>query len=289
EIDAQYKSKLMPEKRPAITFAEYMDKYYIPHFMRNKSAKKRKCMMYYYYNLFGNHPLDKVTPPLIEQSVLNYSAGKSVSTFNHSIILIHSIFQYAIEIELMDRNPVKIKRSNQDTIRRRFLDKEEREALLKECKLSNSPWLLSVVQISLLAGLRLNEIKTLRREDIRDGHIHIRSDVAKSKQSRAIPMNDELAAIIAHSDFDFNHSYNRPFSKAVQRAGLKDVRFHDLRRTFGSMLAQAGVPIFDISKLMGHAKVQVTAKVYAHLLPENLQSAVSKISILSVDSTYSEI
>jgi integrase len=186
----------------------------------------------------------------------------------------------------MDRNPVKIKRSNQDTIRRRFLTKEERKALLKECKASNSPWLLPVAQISLLAGLRLNEIKTLRREDIRDGHIHVRPEIAKNKQGRAIPMNEELAAIIAQSDFDFNHAYNRPFSRAVSQAGLKDVRFHDLRRTFGSMLAQAGVPIFDISKLMGHAKVQVTAKVYAHLLPENLKNAVSKISILSVDPAY---
>jgi integrase len=45
------------------------------------------------------------------------------------------------------------------------------------------------------------------------------------------------------------------------------------------MLAQAGVPIFDIAKLMGHSDIRITMKVYAHLLPENLKSAVSKIKL----------
>ncbi|MDR2401038.1 MAG: tyrosine-type recombinase/integrase [Deferribacteraceae bacterium] len=40
------------------------------------------------------------------------------------------------------------------------------------------------------------------------------------------------------------------FNAVVKKTGLKDVRFHDLRRTFGSILAQAGVPLFHISKLL---------------------------------------
>jgi integrase len=271
---------MIPEKPKSITFTEYLDKYFIPHYSRNKSAKGKKHLITYYYNFFKNQPLDKITPPMVEQAVTAYSKGKSTSTFNDCIVIIHRAFQYALEIELLDKNPVKIKHSSEDTIRKRFLNKSEREALLKSCRQSRSKYLLIMVQISLLSGLRLNEIRTLRREDVRDGCIYIRAEIAKNKQSRAIPMNAELAEIMEKADFDFYHFIDLQFRRAVKRAGLKDVRFHDLRRTFGSMLAQAGVPIFDISKLMGHGNVQITAKIYAHLLPENLKNAVDKISIL---------
>jgi integrase len=92
-------------------------------------------------------------------------------------------------------------------------------------------------------------------------------------------MNKELTEVMSKATYDYNKNIHRSFTSAVKRAGLDNVWFHDLRRTFGSMLAQAGVPIFDISKLMGHGNVQITAKIYAHLLPENLQNAVGKIKL----------
>ena len=54
---------------------------------------------------------------------------------------------------------------------------------------------------------------------------------------------------------------------------MKNFRWHDLRHTFGSRLAQAGVPILTIKELMGHPQITVTMR-YAHLAPSNLQTAV---------------
>jgi integrase len=68
------------------------------------------------------------------------------------------------------------------------------------------------------------------------------------------------------------------FTLAVQRAGLSDVHPHDLRRTFGSWLVQAGVDIRRVSELMRHADIRVTAQVYAHLAPKDLVAAVEVLN-----------
>ncbi len=64
------------------------------------------------------------------------------------------------------------------------------------------------------------------------------------------------------------------FALAVQRAGLEDVHPHDLRRTFGNWLVQAGLDIRRVSELLRHADIRVTGRVYAHIAPGDLADAV---------------
>jgi integrase len=278
ELDTKHKYKMIPEKTKSILFSEYVDKYFIPHFMQIKSAKGRINMIKRFVSALGSIPFDRVSPTMTEQTIISITKGLSPARFNSYLQLLHRVFQYAIEIEILEKNPVKMKSAKAD-IRKRFLSEGERKALIDSCKKSRSPRLLTMVYISLLAGLRINEVRSLKPEDIRDGCIYISAGNAKTKQGREIPMNEELTAVMNKATFDYNHKIETSFENAVKRAGLTDVHFHDLRRTFGSMLAQAGVPIFDIAKLMGHSDIRITMKVYAHLLPENLKSAVSKIKL----------
>ncbi|MCR1160368.1 site-specific integrase [Paenarthrobacter sp. UW852] len=68
------------------------------------------------------------------------------------------------------------------------------------------------------------------------------------------------------------HHYWVPAVKAAQLRGLrKDPRIHDLRHTHASWLIQDGVPIFTISRRLGHASIKTTEQVYGHLMPEALQ------------------
>ena len=69
-------------------------------------------------------------------------------------------------------------------------------------------------------------------------------------------------------------SVKKGFALKVRRAGLDDVHPHDLRRTFGSWLVQAGVDIRRVSELMRHSDIRVTASVYAHVAPGDLVDAV---------------
>jgi integrase len=65
------------------------------------------------------------------------------------------------------------------------------------------------------------------------------------------------------------------FNACARDAQLKDLHPHDLRRTFGSWLVQAGVGIERVSKLLRHGDVAITARVYAHLRPTDLAEAVA--------------
>ena len=72
-------------------------------------------------------------------------------------------------------------------------------------------------------------------------------------------------------------SVKKSFASAVRQAGLEDVHPHDLRRTFGSWLVQAGVSIQAVSALL-HSDIRITDRIYAHLSPESLREAVDVLN-----------
>ena len=66
------------------------------------------------------------------------------------------------------------------------------------------------------------------------------------------------------------------FEKALDAVGVADFRWHDLRHTFASRLAMAGVDIRTVQELMGHKTIQVTLR-YAHLAPQHQLEAVQRL------------
>jgi integrase len=59
----------------------------------------------------------------------------------------------------------------------------------------------------------------------------------------------------------------RHFVPALDRAGLRRIRFHDLRHTFGSLLIQAGAPLTYVRDQMGHSSIKITVDIYGHMIP----------------------
>ena len=70
----------------------------------------------------------------------------------------------------------------------------------------------------------------------------------------------------------------RAFKKALQKADIKDFHFHDLRHTFATRLAQNGVDIYTISKLLGHKDIQMTQR-YSHHSPESLRDGIQVLEV----------
>ena len=60
----------------------------------------------------------------------------------------------------------------------------------------------------------------------------------------------------------------RFFKPCLKKAGIRDIRFHDLRHTYASLMIAKGLPIKFIQQQMGHSSIQVTLDKYGHLMPE---------------------
>jgi len=76
---------------------------------------------------------------------------------------------------------------------------------------------------------------------------------------------------------DPDHLCDRYFLPVVEKAGLRRIRFHDLRHTFGHLPIQAGAPLPYVRDQMGHSSIQVTADVYGHLLPGANVACIDKL------------
>ena len=79
------------------------------------------------------------------------------------------------------------------------------------------------------------------------------------------------------SILDPDNLYRRYFRPVLTKAGLRKIRLHDLRHTFGSLLIQSGASIVYVKEQMGHSSIQVTVDIYGHLIPGANVSFVDRL------------
>lgn len=169
--------------------------------------------------------------------------------------------------------------------RTRFLSIEE-EAELRT-HLSASHW--AVVRFAILTGLRQGEQFAMKWEhvDLKAGVVTIPE--AKGGRVRHVELNESALGILKKlprklrtpwvwltpfgQRINAHNFYRRSFRKAADAASLGDVHWHDLRHTFASRLAAAGVTLYEIQQLLGHRSSQMTER-YAHLTRTQLRTAV---------------
>ena len=76
---------------------------------------------------------------------------------------------------------------------------------------------------------------------------------------------------------DPDNLYHRYFRPVLTKAGIRKIRLHDLRHTFGSLLIQNGASIVYVKEQMGHSSIQVTVDIYGHLIPGANVSFVDRL------------
>ena len=129
------------------------------------------------------------------------------------------------------------------------------------------------VRFAYYTGARSGEIRSISRENIFSNHI-----VAYGKSGkRLIKLNHQAQEILDGLDelWDYTKDFvSHKFKKEARRLGIPDIRFHDLRRTFGYNLIRQGRPIYEVSKLLGHSSVTTTERHYAPLLATEIDDFV---------------
>ena len=81
---------------------------------------------------------------------------------------------------------------------------------------------------------------------------------------------------------DGDNLRHRVFYRLLEAAKLRQIRFHDLRHTYASLLIQNGEPLTYVKEQMGHSSIQVTVDVYGHLVPSANRAAVDKLDAVPV-------
>jgi integrase len=136
--------------------------------------------------------------------------------------------------------------------------------------------------------MRLGEIVQMKVEDISISLRDIFIPNSKSGHSRHVPMSEELASFLeqqiqgkkAGDDVlagVIRDYVSRRFRWLCQKSGVANLKFHDLRHTFAARLLTKGVPIYKVSKILGHSSVVVTEQHYGHLSLADLKGAISCI------------
>ena len=287
------------------TLAELLDKYLKEHSTPNKSAstvKNDTAMVGEMKEYFGNVLLQDVTPSLISayKSTLR-EKGLAAATINHRRTLLRHAFNLAIkEWQWCQKNPVeRVSRDKVKNERDRWLTHEE-DAKLLECSILHptrkentvevSYKLQEIVLFALNTGMRQDEILSLEWPNADLFRKTILVVKSKNGEKRTIPMNQKVFELLkakARANQNDNkivfaseagtkiHRRNlmRAFYNATDRAKIADFHFHDLRHTFATRLAQAGIDLYQISKLLGHKDIKMTQR-YAHHCPDSLRSGV---------------
>jgi integrase len=263
-------------------------------FIENYSKPNKKIWKDDQYRLnkaarfFGKSTyLDKLSSLDIEKfKAARLQDGVTPSTINTYLKVLKCMFNVAITWGYAQANPVRKVRmySEAEARRARVLTLEEEDHLLKA-----APKVLrSIILVALNTGMRRGEILRLKWEDVDRKKRLFTVKKTKSGKPRNIPINsrllDELIKLRSdnrNSPYLFPSSktgepfktIRKSFEKACSEARVHNFRFHDLRRTFGSRLALAGVDLNRIKELLGHASIKTT-EIYLHADSKDLREAV---------------
>ncbi len=293
------RSGSMPARAAGPTLAEAAERY-----MREHVAVRCKPVTAGGYR----HALDKVLLPAFgslplggigrdQVAALHYRLHRTPSMANRVVETLSRLFHMAEAWGEAPEggNPCRFVKKYPERSCERFLSEREFRRLGKvlgemeaEGKVSASA--AAAFRLLMLTGCRRNEILTLRWEDVDldAGELRLRDaktgarPVALSPAARKV-----LAALPRLPDNPWVIAGPRPgkrlsglngrWAAIRERAGLEDVRIHDLRHSFASRALALGESLTMIGKLLGHRKVQTTAR-YAHLARESVKTSSARVA-----------
>lgn len=307
EIAAQVRAEIirgeyLPPKQENITFRQLAEAYkdwYLRHSgARNSTKKKHIAKLENTTAFLGNMQAHRITGFSIEQYKRwrEESSSASPQTINKELAIIRAVFRKAKELKLYKGDLPSIpfyKVKEREIVR--FLTPKEAQRLLEVSPLH----LKRIILFALNTGCRAGEILELRWEhiDFNTNTIHIQAGETKTGIKYTIYMNsvvkqlleeikqEQEAQNITHG-FVFTNSLGKPYSeqgyrktfkRALEQAGIKDFRFHDLRHTFASWVAMQSKDLYLVQKLLNHKSIETT-KRYAHLTQDYVFKSLEDIA-----------
>ncbi len=249
---------------------------------------------------FNGTFLDEITSArLSEFETARRKQGAGSPTIRRDLLCLSSMFTHAIvDLEWTDSNPIgpflsvqrRRGRLKESPPRTRYLSHEEEAALLAAADYD----LAGQMAFAIDTGLRKSELWSLTWGQFQNGgkEVWIPAEKAKGGRERRVPLlprsaqyraqlprhlhrGDEPDWVFRKANGERYGERRKAFLAAIEEAGLKDLIWHDLRRTCGCRLLQDhGMEMKKVADWLGHKSLTVTERSYAFLSVENLHTAI---------------
>ncbi len=261
------------------------------HFKPSTRRRTRSALATQLLPAFGDLPLDRITRKDVMAWFDRYSE-RAPGGANRDLGTLRQILNHAKVHGHLEINPATGMRRNPQRTFNRFLSRQEIRRLHAELDrlVAERPERAAqadVIRLLYYTGCRLSEIRALRWCEVGTDTL----DLLDSKTgSRRVYLNSEARRIIARqhragSDhvFPSPSDLTEPISTVMRlwttlrgRAGIEDVRLHDLRHNFASMAVLNGVPLPTVARLLGHREVSMTLQ-YAHVADKDVEAAAERV------------
>lgn len=226
--------------------------------------------------------------------ILLSKGRRSDATVNRYHAALMALYTWAQKQRLAPRgfeNPArKVERSPENNAVVRFLSDVERARLLEACRESSWPRLYLLVLMAITTGARRGELLALTWGDVDLERAIAHIKTSKNDHPRALPLvpvvvdelqrfagaRAELCVFPSRSRLSEPRHFESSWLAAVRRAGIRRFRFHDLRHTCASYLAQNGASLLEIADVMGHRQLAMV-KRYAHLTTDSKAKLIQRV------------
>lgn len=245
---------------------------------------------------WGPRKLSAITRQEIER--LHNSIGDENGSYiaNRVLSLLKALFNHAVKpLEVYDVNPAATVSGFEEHSRERFLGADEIAKFMAEVEAEPSETVKDFIKLALFTGQRRSNVQAMKWEDI-NLELGVWTIPQTKTGKHTVPLTNEAIAVLRGREksrgqceyvLPGRHGYGhlkdpmKQWRAILDRAGLKDLRIHDLRRTLGSWQAGTGSSLLTIGKALGHKRLETVA-VYSRLelktVRDSMQTATAAIA-----------
>ena len=219
-------------------------------------------------------------------------ASHCAATANRHLALLSGLFRKAVEWNVIDRNPCAgIQQFREQAGKERFLSKDEIGRLYRAMDAEPNRVAVAALQLLLLTGVRLMEALHAKWVDVDLANEVWRLSKTKNGKVRHVVLAPEVVALLKAQPRREGcpwvfpgrdpekpiHNVRKTFGRLLAQAGLEHARLHDLRHTYASLAVNEGASLYTVQALLGHSTPAMTQR-YAHLARGTMRSASAKVS-----------
>ena len=284
------------EERAAPTVNDLCERYLAEYATRKRERSQgedKSLIEQWIRRELGNRKVADIRHVDIERLHRKITAHGTPVRANRTATLLSKMFALAVRWEMRLDNPVRGIDRNTEEKRARYLSGDELRRLTVALAEHPHQQAANVIRLLLLTGSRRSEVLTARWEqfDLQEGVWTKPSSHTKQKREHRVPLSAAtrqlLVGISSDSEWVFpsrngHHltDIKKSWHSICKAAGITGVRVHDLRHTYASVLASAGLSLPVIGALLGHTQAATTHR-YAHLFDDPLRAATERAASIS--------